>query len=79
VGWDAIGANIEEATAAQSRRDFAAKMAIASKEARECHYWLRLPKDSDLAPAARAEPLISECVELIRMLTAIVKTAQNRS
>jgi four helix bundle protein len=37
-----IGANVEEATAAQSRRDFAAKMAIASKEARETNYWLRL-------------------------------------
>ena len=30
-----IGANVEEASAAQSRKDFAAKMAISSKEARE--------------------------------------------
>ena len=37
-----IGANIEEASAAQSRRDFIAKMSIASKEARETDYWLRL-------------------------------------
>ena len=29
-----IGANIEEALAGQSRRDFLAKMSIASKEAR---------------------------------------------
>lgn len=40
-----IGANIEEAQAAQSRADFCSKMAIASKEARETHYWLRLARD----------------------------------
>ena len=43
-----IGANVEEATAAQSRKDFISKMAIASKEARETHYWLRLLRDSKL-------------------------------
>ena len=37
-----IGANIEEAQAAQSRADFRSKMSIAAKEARETHYWLRL-------------------------------------
>jgi len=37
-----IGANIEEAMAGQSKKDFTAKMAIASKEARETNYWLRL-------------------------------------
>jgi len=37
-----IGANIEEAGAAMSKRDFIAKMAISSKEARETNYWLRL-------------------------------------
>ena len=37
-----VGANVEEATAAQSRRDFLSKMSIASKEARETRYWLRL-------------------------------------
>ena len=37
-----IGANVEEALAGQSRKDFIAKMAIASKEARETNYWLRL-------------------------------------
>src|SRR5690348_14579781 len=37
-----IGANVEEANAAQSKRDFISKMAIASKEAGEARYWLRL-------------------------------------
>jgi len=37
-----IGANIEEGIAAQSIKDFIAKMSIAFKEAKETHYWLRL-------------------------------------
>ncbi|HEB91977.1 MAG TPA: four helix bundle protein [Gammaproteobacteria bacterium] len=67
-----IGANVEEATAAQSKKDFVAKMAIASKEARETHYWLRLLRDSDYLDRKQAN-------ELIRLLTAIVKTAQSNN
>ena len=37
-----IGANINEAQAGQSRNDFIAKMSIASKEARESIYWIKL-------------------------------------
>ena len=44
-----IGANIEEALAGQSRRDFLAKMSIASKEARETRYWLVLLQQSLLS------------------------------
>ena len=37
-----IGANVEEADAGYSKKDFTAKMSIASKEARETLYWIRL-------------------------------------
>ena len=43
-----IGANIQEATAAISKKDFIAKMSIASKEARETKYWLQLLDRSKL-------------------------------
>ena len=43
-----IGANVEEALAGHSRKDFLHKMTIASKEAREANYWLRLLKDADI-------------------------------
>jgi four helix bundle protein len=43
-----IGANIEEATGGQSSKDFVHKMSIASKEARETLYWLRLLQESYL-------------------------------
>ena len=47
-----IGANVEEAIAAQSKKDFIHKMSIASKEARETKYWLRLlDKSNHLASA----------------------------
>jgi len=72
-----IGANVEEATAAQSRKDFAAKMAIASKEARETNYWLRLLKDSQICHRLDYSTYIENSSELIRILTAIVKTTKN--
>jgi four helix bundle protein len=37
-----IGANVEEADGAVTKRDFINKMAIARKEAKETKYWLRL-------------------------------------
>ena len=71
-----IGANVEEATAGQSKKDFTAKMAIASKEARETNYWLRLLRDSKLCPSNNLSELIDESEQLIKILTSIVKTSQ---
>ena len=71
-----IGANVEEATAAQSRRDFISKMSIASKEARETNYWLRLLRDSKLCKAIDYGDYIDKSEEIIRILTSIVKTSQ---
>lgn len=70
-----IGANIEEASAAQSKRDFIAKMSISSKEARETKYWLRLLKESQLTKID-VKSLLLDIEELIRILTSIVKTSQ---
>jgi four helix bundle protein len=75
----AIGSNVEEALAGVSRADFVAKMSIASKEARETHYWLRLLRDSKIVPESKIAPLETESLELIRILTAIVKTCQTDS
>ncbi len=68
-----IGANIAEALAGQSRKDFAHKMSIASKEARESHYWLILLQKSQLVNHDFSNE-IEKCNELIRLLTSIVKT-----
>jgi len=74
-----IGANVEEATAAESRRDFAHKLSIASKEARETTYWLRLLMRSGIVESSEIAPLLGESTELVKMLTAIVKTTTRRS
>ena len=70
-----IGANVEEASAGQSKRDFITKMAIASKEARETRYWLRLLRESKIIQMDYAIYL-DKVESIIRILTKIVKTAQ---
>jgi four helix bundle protein len=68
-----IGANLEEAKAGQSRSDFYTKVTIASKEARETRYWLLLLQTSQLVSIdLKYELALAE--ELIRLLTAILKT-----
>jgi four helix bundle protein len=73
-----IGANVEEAQAGQSKADFIAKMSITRKEARETHYWLRLLKESEIVSNTQLSEIIKEADEIIRILTAIVKTSQTR-
>lgn len=71
-----IGANVEEAGAAQSRKDFLHKMSIASKEARETQYWLRLLQQSQIT-SIDVSPTLENATELVRMLTSIVKSTAN--
>lgn len=73
-----IGANIEEASGAQSNKDFLAKMTIAYKEARETHYWLRLLHDSGYFTENAAISILNDCKELLKMLASIKKTTQSR-
>lgn len=70
-----VGANVEEATAAQSKKDFIAKMSIASKEARETRYWLRLLEKSKLIDMDYSAYLTG-VEHIINILTKIVKTSQ---
>ena len=68
-----IGANVEEALAAQSKKDFVHKISIASKEARETKYWLRLLNDSELTSMNIQEHLI-EIEHIINIITKIIIT-----
>jgi four helix bundle protein len=69
-----IGANVEEAVAAESRRDFLHKMNLALKEARETHYWLRLLSASELVPGIDVTTCLDGADELVRLLTAITRS-----
>lgn len=73
-----IGAYVEEAIAAQSRKDFIAKLSIASKEARETRYWLRLLDKSKLVKLDYSSYLNS-IEHIINILTKIVKTSSETS
>ena len=71
-----IGANVAEAQAAQSKKDFIAKMSIASKEARETSYWIQLLIAAKILPEAKLDKLADESEQLVAILTSIVKTSQ---
>ena len=73
-----VGANVEEAIAAQSRKDFIHKMSIASKEARETKYWLRLLDKSNLTSISMSNYLI-EIEHIQNIITKIIKTTQEHS
>ena len=71
-----IGANVEEAQAVQSKADFISKNAIALKEARETHYWLRLLAATEVLPETRISKLQYEVEELMRILGAIIVSSK---
>jgi four helix bundle protein len=73
-----VGANVEEAIGAQSKKDFISKINIAYKESRETNYWLRLLKDSDYLEELHYKSISDDCKELQRILAAIVLNSQKR-
>lgn len=68
-----IAANLEETQAAVSRADFANKMGIALKEAREAHLWLRFIRAAELTALRVIEPLLDEADQIRRILGSISK------
>ena len=73
-----IGANVHEATQAQSRADFISKLSIALKEASETEYWLQLLAESSLITKKQGEDLMRDLVSILRMLTASIKTTKSQ-
>lgn len=72
-----IGANMQEAQAAQSRADFIHKVSVSLKEARETHYWLRLLIATEILPETRLLPLQNEVDEITRILGKIIVSTKN--
>lgn len=73
-----VGANIHEAVASESKKDFIHKLGIAVKEARETSYWLNLLKDSEYLSDEQFKNLNSNCDEVIRILNSIILTTKER-
>jgi four helix bundle protein len=72
-----VGANVHEAEASYSRKEFAAKMSIANKEARETEYWVSVLKHASFIKHDWTK-FDRQLNEIIKMLTAIVKTTYQR-
>jgi len=70
-----IGANFEEAQAAESKADFIHKYKIALKEARETKYWLRLLIASDMEKKINLDSLAKESDEICSIIAKITINA----
>ena len=75
----AIGALVREAEQAESRADFAHKMAIALKEANETDYWIELLHQSGYLGKTGYDSIHTDNTELLKLLTAIIKTTRSRT
>lgn len=73
-----IGANIVEARASSSKREFIKFFEIALKSANETGYWLSLLRDSRLVNADTLEPLLHEASELANMLGSSLLTMKGK-
>ena len=73
-----IGANVREGEDAQSRADFLHKFSIALKEANETSYWLDLLHDTGFINDEEYESIQTDCMELKKLLTSIVKTTRSK-
>ena len=71
-----IGANVAEAQYAQSGKDFLTKMYIASKEAGETRYWIKLLHASKLIDDKMFNSFDQDINELSRLLVSIIKTKE---
>ena len=71
-----IGADVAEGNQAQSRPDFVSKLSIALKESTETECWIKLLCDSGYLTKNEADSLLTDCTELVRLLTAIIKTTR---
>lgn len=68
-----IGANVEEADAGESKKDFVHKLSIALKEAQETRYWLRIIIEAALLADKEIQNLLKESDELVRIINTIIK------
>jgi four helix bundle protein len=75
-----VGANMQEADAASSRKDFINKVCISKKEIQETNYWLKIIKGSELINNEKNktehEAMLRESEELIKIIGSILSKAR---
>lgn len=73
-----IGANVNEAISAQSKKDFVHKLCVALKESRETLYWSNLLYDSDYLTNEIFNTLKEKCNEINKILSSIILTTKQK-
>lgn len=77
-----IGANLEEADGATSKKDFINKMGISRKEAQETRYWLNLIKAAqvlhDTQNLKELEVICAESDEIAKILSSIINKTRSK-
>jgi four helix bundle protein len=74
-----IAANIVEARACNSKKDFARYFDIALKSANETKLWLCLLRDLQKTDKQRVEEILKETVEIAKILGSSLITMRNKS
>jgi four helix bundle protein len=71
-----LAANYRAACRARSAADFISKISVVTEEADETLFWFELLVEAELIRTKLAVPLISECTELLKILSASLATAK---
>ena len=71
-----VGALILEAEHAESKSDFRHKMGVAQKEMNESLYWLELLKETDYLTQKEFDSIYEDAIEIIKLLTTILKSSK---
>ncbi|MBS9766395.1 MAG: four helix bundle protein [Flavobacteriaceae bacterium] len=72
-----VGAMISESEHSETKKDFIHKMAIAQKEINETIYWLQLLEATEYLIPKEFESINADAVEIIKLITTIIKTSKN--
>lgn len=67
---------VKAATQAEDRTGFRSNMNIAMQRASETEFWLLILHEGQFLGPNEHESINQDCLELIKMLTAIVKTSK---
>jgi four helix bundle protein len=71
--------NYAEARGAESGKDFIHKLRIVLKELNESRVWLLIIIRAEMLPRERLDPLLDECDQLCRIMSASIQTAKQSS
>lgn len=72
-----MGANDQEADAADSSRDFVAKYTIVRKETKETKYWLTITVEIGITNPQLVDPYIKESQEILFIISKIIQNSKH--